>query len=169
MRAISKQLAAITEKEKELAALEAKLDGRLQSFSAPGVSGPRVLVVGSFEDEFSTWTKASFIGSLLEGVGARYAFDGPPTPSEGKAEVAKLTIESLAELNPDYLFIYGDPSRWESHPLYSKLSAAQEQKIAKVDRDLWARSRGPIAALSILDEYEKFLTLSAQVSAAPAR
>lgn len=169
VRALVSQLAAITGKEKEKAELETKLAQRLEASKASGTSSLRVLVVGSFEDEFSTWTKASFIGTLLEGVGARYAFDGPPTPSEGKAEVAKLTLESLSELNPDYLFIYGDPSRWESNPIYSKLKAAQEGKIARVDRDLWARSRGPLAALAILDEYEKFLTQSSQVSAAPAR
>ena len=160
VRNLSSELARITSKDVEKDALEQKLSQRIEALKG-GLSGsPRVLVVGSFEDEFSTWTKSSFIGTLLEDVGASYAFDGPPTPSEGKAEVAKLTLESLTEIDPDYLFIYGDPSRWEKNPLFLKLKAKQADRIALVDRDLWARSRGPLAALAILDEYETFLDRS---------
>lgn len=160
VRQLAAELALITGKAQEKEVLEQKLAQRIASLKTALSGAPRVLVVGSFEDEFSTWTKSSFIGTLLEDVGANYAFDGPPTPSEGKAEVAKLTLESLTEIDPDYLFVYGDPSRWEQNPLYKKLKAGQDGKIAKVDRDLWARSRGPLAALAILDEYEKFLTPS---------
>lgn len=169
VQAMLKSLAEITGREEALKDLEAGLQKSIAATKAAQSGSPRVLVVGSFEDEFSTWTKASFIGTLLDDVGASYAFDGPPTPSEGKAEVAKLTLESLAELNPDVLFVYGDPSRWEQNPIYRGLKAVREGRVSKVDRDLWARSRGPLAALAILSEYEKFLTQSAEVSTAPAR
>lgn len=155
--ALTESLASITDRKTEAENTKKQLDEAIASARENSKNAPRILVVGSFEDEFSTWTKSSFIGTLLEGVGARYAFDGPPTPTEGKTEVAKLTVESLSELNPEYLFVYGDPSRWDKHPIYSKLDSYQKGRIALVDRDLWARSRGPLAALAILQEYQKFL------------
>lgn len=157
IKAITETLAQATGREVQAEAVKERLDEAMDSARESLTVSPKVLVSGSFEDEFSTWTKSSFIGTLLEGVGARYIFDGAPTPSEGKGEVAKLTVESLSELNPEYLFIYGDPSRWREHPIYSKLQAYQNGRIALVDRDLWARSRGPLAALAILDEYQKFV------------
>lgn len=157
IKAITEALAQATGREAQAEVIKQRLDEAMKTARESLSASPKVLVSGSFEDEFSTWTKSSFIGTLLEGVGARYIFDGAPTPSEGKGEVAKLTVESLSELNPEYLFVYGDPSRWQGHPIYSKLQAYQNGHISLVDRDLWARSRGPLAALAILDEYQKFV------------
>lgn len=119
---------------------------------------PKVLVAGCFEDEFSTWTLSSFVGSLFEDAGAKYVFDGPPTPSEGKAEVAKLTVEAIAQLDPDQLFLYGDVNRWENQGIFKNMRAVRNGNLHQVDRDLWARARGPLAAFLILKEYEQFLT-----------
>lgn len=164
IKAVVETLSGVTGRESEASAMQKRLDEALAATKKTLASSPSVLVVGSFEDEFSTWTKSSFIGTLLEGTGARYAFDGPPTPTEGKTEVAKLTIESLSQLNPEYLFVYGNPSRWEKNPIYRKLDAHRLGRIALVDRDLWARSRGPLAALAILEEYQRFLTTAAKAS-----
>lgn len=124
---------------------------------------PTVLVVGAFEDEFSTWTEASFIGSLFSEMDADYLYKGPAGASESQTEVAKITVEGLAELDPQYLFVYGDPSLWESNPIYQKLGAVENEGAFPVDRDLWSRARGPLAALAIMEQYHEFLLARQEV------
>ena len=158
VRNIVKTFATITESEIELALVEADLEESLARARSEQDGAPGVLVVGAFEDEFSTWTAESFIGSLFSEVGANYLFTGPPSASESQTEVAKITVEGLAQLNPDLLFVYGDASRWDDNPIFQQLSAFQEGKIVSIDRDLWSRARGPLAAQQILHAYAEFLT-----------
>ena len=157
VREMTRTFAQITERTDQLHALETSLDEAVAGARDQQKGQPRVLVVGAFEDEFSTWTVDSFIGSLFTEVGADYLFKGQPSASESQTEVAKITIESLAELNPDLLFVYGDAQRWDGNPIYQKLTAFQESHILPVDRDLWSRARGPVAAQKILQMYVDFL------------
>ena len=157
VREMTRVFARITGRDDELKVLEAQLSDSLARVKEKQSGQPGVLVVGAFEDEFSTWTMGSFIGSLFTEVGADYLFKGPPSASESQTEVAKITIESLAELDPDMLFVYGDAGRWDDHPIYKNLTAFQESRILPVDRDLWSRARGPLAAQKILQMYVDFL------------
>jgi len=159
--------ARITGKEEKADLVEQNITEAVKKAQSIQNGQPSVLVVGAFEDEFSTWTKGSFIGSLFQKVGAEYAFDGPPSASESQTEVAKITVEGLAELDPDYLFVYGDPSRWEENPLYTQISAVESGRSLNVDRDLWSRARGPIAAQKILESYVDFLESQQEVAAQP--
>ena len=77
--------------------------------------------------------------------------------SESKAQVAKLTLEGLRELDPSTFFLYGNPKRWHENPVFEQLSARRSRHYLEVDRDLWSRSRGPLAAARILDEAEALL------------
>ena len=154
---MTRTFARITERSDQLQALETSLDEALAGAREKQKGQPGVLVVGAFEDEFSTWTVDSFIGSLFTEVGADYLFKGQPSASESQTEVAKITIESLVELNPDLLFVYGDAQRWDGNPIYQQLTAFQESHILPVDRDLWSRARGPVAAQKILQMYVDFL------------
>ena len=157
VREMTRTFARITERSDQLQALETSLDEALAGAREKQKGQPGVLVVGAFEDEFSTWTVDSFIGSLFTEVGADYLFKGQPSASESQTEVAKITIESLVELNPDLLFVYGDAQRWDGNPIYQQLTAFQESHILPVDRDLWSRARGPVAAQKILQMYVDFL------------
>jgi MFS transporter, DHA1 family, staphyloferrin A biosynthesis exporter len=157
VREVTRTFAAITERKAELEQVEGDLQESLAKAKDQQDGTPGVLVVGAFEDEFSTWTAESFIGSLFAEIGANYLFKGPPSASESQTEVAKITVESLAQLNPDLLFVYGDASRWDANPIFRKLSAYQESKILPIDRDLWSRARGPLAAQKILQAYVEFL------------
>ncbi|MBB3128620.1 iron complex transport system substrate-binding protein [Paenibacillus rhizosphaerae] len=114
---------------------------------------PTMVVAGFFDDDFTVWVKHSFIGSLLSEAGVNYAFDGEIANLEGKGEGATVTLERLHELNPDYILVYGDnPDKLQTNPLYQDLKAVKEHHFISVDRNLWSRGRGPIAANRILDE-----------------
>jgi ABC-type Fe3+-citrate transport system substrate-binding protein len=120
---------------------------------------PTVLVIGAFEDEFTVWVKDSFIGTLLSDAGVKYAYEGAKEASEGKADIAKITLERLAEINPDYLFVYGSSvQKLKDNPLFKNLKAVKENHMMEVEQDLWSRGRGPIAAGLILDQGLPLLT-----------
>lgn len=146
-------------KKAEAEKVRKDLEAKIQNAKGKIQGKPTVLVVGSFEDEFSVWVKDSFIGSLMSDAGTTYAFTGSKgTTSEGKSEVTKLTMERLAEINPDFLFVYGDLSLWINNPLFTNLKAFKEGKVIEVDRNIWSRGRGPIAASLILDQGLPILT-----------
>jgi len=146
-------------KKAEAEQVKKDLEAKIQNAKQKIQGSPKVLVVGAFEDEFSVWVKDSFIGTLMSDVGTTYAFTGSKgTTSEGKSEVAKLTMERLAEINPDFLFVYGDLNLWKDNPLFKNLKAVKEGKVIEVDRNIWSRGRGPIAASLILDQGLPILT-----------
>ena len=154
---MTQTLANITQREHHFDSLSRQLEESLKKARSQQKKSSSVLVVGAFEDEFSTWTAGSFVGTLFQEIGADYSFKGQPTASESQTEVAKITIETLAQLNPDSLFVYGDPSSWSGNKIYRALKANQNQRIMSVSRDLWSRARGPLAALEILEAYSNFL------------
>lgn len=157
----------VTQRREEHQRAETRLNAAITSAKEFQIGQPTVLVVGAFEDEFSTWTLGSFVGSLFTEVGADYLFKDAPSASESQTEVAKITIENLAQLNPDFLFVYGEPDRWKDHPIYQKLKAVQEDRVLEIDRDLWSRARGPVAAEMILDMYVDFLKSNQEVARSP--
>lgn len=124
-----------------------------------GMQGsPSVLVVGYFDDHFTVWIKDSFVGTLLSQSGLNYAFNGEITSTEGKGEGTHMALERLHELNPDYILLYGDSTdKLKSNPLYEDLKAVKDGHLVNVDRDLWARARGPIAADQILTQMQDIL------------
>lgn len=161
------KLALICHREPAYEEVTRQMQSALADIGKVQVGRPTVLVVGAFEDEFSTWTEQSFIGSLFTTIGAEYMYKGTPSASESQTEVAKITVEGLAQLDPDFLFVYGDPARWQGNPIYQKLRAVQEDRVFSVDRDLWSRARGPIAAQEILALYTEFLKSSQEVALIP--
>lgn len=164
VREMIRVFAVITDRNDESGILNEQLALSLEQVRQTQVGQPRVLLVGAFEDEFSTWTEGSFIGSLFQEMGADYAFKEAPRASESQTEVAKVTIEGLAQLNPDFLFVYGDPSRWDQNHIYRGLQANLDERVLQVDRDLWSRARGPVAAQHIMRAYRDFLKQSQKVA-----
>lgn len=146
-------------KEEEAKKIKTELQDKISKAKEKVKGNPKVLVIGAFDDEFSVWIKDSFIGSLMTDIGATYAYEGEKAKTEGKAEIAKITMERLNEINPDYIFLYGENvEKFKNNPLYNNLKAVKEKHVVDVDRNLWARGRGPIAADKILDEAIPALT-----------
>jgi len=146
-------MAGVLGKQDEAKKVREGLTQKLADAKSKIKNAPSVLVAGAFEDDFTVWVKNSFIGTLLSDAGVTYKFDGAKENSEGKADVAKLSIERLVELNPDFLFLYGsDIKKWQDNPLFKSLKAVKENHVMEVEQDLWSRGRGPIAAGLILDQ-----------------
>ncbi|CAG9611900.1 Putative ABC transporter substrate-binding lipoprotein YhfQ [Bacillus rhizoplanae] len=146
-------------KEEEAKKVKTDLDNKISKAKEKVKGNPTVLVIGAFDDEFSVWIKDSFIGTLMTDIGVTYAYEGEKAKTEGKAEIAKITMERLNEINPDYIFLYGENvEKFKNNPLYNNLKAVKEKHVVDVDRNLWARGRGPIAADKILDEAIPALT-----------
>ncbi|WP_139999317.1 ABC transporter substrate-binding protein [Paenibacillus paridis] len=148
-----KNIAEILGKQKEAEQVAAGLNEKIAAVKQQITDAPSIVVAGYFDDMFTVWIKDSFVGSLLSQVGAEYAFNGEKSNLEGKGEGVKMTLERLHELNPDFIMLYGDkPDKLLSNPLYQDLKSVKDQHFIVVDRNLWARGRGPIAAGKILDE-----------------
>lgn len=111
-----------------------------------------VLIGGAFDDTFSIWMKDSFVGSLMSDIGMIYAYEDLEIQTKGYAEVGLLTMQQLVEIDPDYLFVYGDLKKWESNWQYRNLFSNRTGGKKEVNRNLWSRGRGPLAAGLILDE-----------------
>ena len=67
---------------------------------------------------------------------------------------AELNLESLVAIDPDVMFLMvaGDHTLvddWESNPLWQNLIAVQNESVINMDRNLWSRFRGIIAAEEI--------------------
>lgn len=145
-------LGGVLGRQEQARVFKGRFEASLAELKARSSRPPTVLVVGAFEDEFTVWTGESFVASLLRGLGARYAFTGPSMSSESQTEVAKLSVERLRGVDPDCLFVYGDLDRWADDPLFSQLRAVRAGRVLEVSRDLWSRSRGPLAATMMMEQ-----------------
>lgn len=147
-------LADVLGKKEQADKVVKSIEGKIKSGKEKLTNKPSVLVVGAFEDDSTVWLKTSFIGSLLSEVGTNYLFEGKKdlSAAESKTDIAKINLERLNEYNPDYLFLYGEPKKWDNNPLYKNLKAVKEKKALEVSRDLWSKGRGPLAAELILDQ-----------------
>lgn len=146
-------------KQEQAKKVREDFENKIKSAKEKVKNNPSALLIGAFEDELSVWVAESFIGTIFTDIGVKYVYDGAKQNSEGKADIAKLTIERLSELNPDFLFVYGDSvKKLESNPLFKSLKAVKENHYVKVEQDLWSRARGPIAASLIIDQALPVLT-----------
>ncbi|KEO84217.1 hypothetical protein EL26_05475 [Tumebacillus flagellatus] len=123
---------------------------------------PSVLVIGGFGEELTVWISNSFVGSLMKDLGLSYDMAAQKVDNLGGNDVSVLSLQQLADLDPDYIFFYGETLGYRDDPLFQNLSAVKNRHFLEVDRNLWSRGRGPIAASKIIDDALPLLT--AQVS-----
>ncbi len=95
----------------------------------------------------------SFIGSLLERLGRKNA-----VKPQGTATQFEISLEALVSLNPATLALFTGSfekpitEEWAKNPLWQRLEAVKRNRVFVFDRDLWTRSRGPIALKKIVAE-----------------
>jgi ferric citrate transport system substrate-binding protein len=95
----------------------------------------------------------SFIGSLLERLGRKNAIK-----PQGSATQFETTLEALIAQNPATLVLFTAPDEkpiteeWAKNPLWQRLEAVKRNRVFVFDRDLWTRSRGPMALKKIVAE-----------------
>jgi iron complex transport system substrate-binding protein len=111
------------------------------------------------------WMDTSFAGSLVTALGTEYALTGR-TLTVGdlggrnlefstRFGLVQLGLEKLIELDPEVLFVLGTESFLADlgdNAVWPTITAVANGQVHLFDRDLWSRSRGPLAALIMLRE-----------------
>ena len=111
------------------------------------------------------WMDTSFTGSLVSALGTEYALTGR-TLTVGDLSgrnlefstrfgLVQLGLEKIIELDPEVLFVLGTESflaDLAENAVWSSINAVANDQVHLFDRDLWSRSRGPLAALIMLRE-----------------
>lgn len=151
-----------------IADFEAKLAETQSQIDTSG-EPPRIMIVypGVEPGVLGMWLDSSFIGSLLEALGTDMALkldelggDDLAGDNENRATsfgLVQLGLEKIIDVDPDALFVLGSPAEdliteLEGIAAWSTITAVQNGQVYGFDRDLWSRSRGPIAMGLILEE-----------------
>jgi iron complex transport system substrate-binding protein len=143
----------IAQFNKELQAAKAKIKDR------------NISVLGFFVNKsgINVWQDNSFSGTILTALKADYAFKG----AGGKGDYTDfktLSMEKILEIDPKLILVYKDMNQpkdgiaaVKGNPIWSKLKAVKNGDAVEVDRDLWSRSRGPIAAKLVVKQAASIL------------
>jgi len=148
-------------------AFYAELADTQAQIAAAGGDPVTVMVVypGAEPGVLGMWLDTSFTGSLVSALGTEYALTGATL---GVADLGgvnaeysvryglvQLGLEKVLELDPDVLFVLGTDdfvTELSGNPAWAALTAVQNGAVHVFDRDLWSRSRGPLAAKIMLEE-----------------
>lgn len=122
---------------------------------AKGQTAPTWMAIFGTTDKPGVWMADSFVGSILKGIGAAPAYTG--TADQKWPDMAYLSVEKITATNPGILFLMSTPGKelskgWAANPAYAATDAVKHKKVYEVARNTWSRSRGPIAALKIMEE-----------------
>lgn len=135
----------------------ADFDAKVKAYiaKAGGKQGPRVAAIFGTADRPGVWLKESFVGSLFTALNAPQAYSGPSDPTY--TDLVFLSQEKIFESNPEIYFFMSTPGKeiskaWTANPAFANTAGVKAGRVHEVDRQLWSRSRGPIAAMKILDE-----------------
>lgn len=133
--------------EDKAAEVRARIEDKVVKAKEKVTPGTRAALVGWSKNTLYTWVKDSFAGSLLTAAGYEYGYDGEKSAIESKTDVAELTGDKLPGMNLDVMYLYNDIEGFRSSPYADVVS-----NIVDVDQDTWSRSRGPLAAETMLDQ-----------------
>lgn len=102
----------------------------------------------------------SYAAGVLEALGFP-----SPLPASTDTPYLPASLEMLLGLNPDWLLIgsYGDHTAfddWRETPLFSALTAVQQQHVVQVSPALWSLNRGIFAAEGIAENLLKVLKIN---------
>ncbi|MBW5444898.1 ABC transporter substrate-binding protein [Cohnella sp. CFH 77786] len=83
-------------------------------------------------------------------------------PVKNEASYPQLTLEQLAEANPQAMFLMpiveeNIVTQWESNPLWKKIDAVASGKVFTVERRDWSLARGLIGSEKMAEDIVKYL------------
>lgn len=152
-----KLLGDILDKRAAADKFAADLDAKIKEYTgkAKGQKGPKVVSMYGTTDRAWAWMDKSFIGSLLTALGAQHPYKGDADKTY--PDTVLLSIEKIAELNPEVFFFMSTPGKelskgWEKNPAFAATDAVKNKRVYEVDRQAWSRSRGPVAATKVLEQ-----------------
>lgn len=110
------------------------------------------------QNKIWAWTDQSFIASLLTEINLDYSYKG--LSGKENSDFVEIGAEKVLEIDPDKLIVFEDPGKniisyMEKNPVWKSLKAVKNKNVIIVDRDIWSRSRGPIAARKIVEKMEE--------------
>lgn len=121
------------------------------------VSDEEVLTVSPKNDEYTAHTSSSFVGQVLEKAGFKNAI-------QSDDREASLSLEQLAEINPDIIVYMRDDidttiyTEWKDTELYKSLDAVKNNKVyTTVARGPWTQYRGFISVNTLTKEMSGWL------------
>jgi len=153
-------LGSLFKKEKEAKIYTEKFSNRLNTAKTQIHQKQNVLGIFISSRIIWAWTDKSFFVSLLKDVGIPYAYEG--SGSKYYSDILQASVEKILKIDPDYLFVFDEPSKnsvqfLKQSPAWKHLKAVKNNHILKLDRDTWSRSKGPMAALIIMDDLNTML------------
>jgi iron complex transport system substrate-binding protein len=126
------------------------------------IKDKNISVLGFFVNKsgINVWQDNSFSGSILTGLKADYAYK---ERGGEYSDYQTVSLEKILDIDPKVLIAYVDPGKndlkdVQSNPIWSKLSAVKGKRVVQVNRDLWSRSRGPMAAKLLVKEASTILS-----------
>ncbi|OPH59372.1 ABC transporter substrate-binding protein [Paenibacillus ferrarius] len=92
--------------------------------------------------------------------GSFLAMLGYTDPIKNATAYPQITLEQLAEANPQVLFLLPTEKetivkQWETNPLWQKIDAVANKKVYTVERRDWSLSRGMLGSEKILEDLVK--------------
>ncbi|MCZ8515832.1 ABC transporter substrate-binding protein [Paenibacillus filicis] len=97
----------------------------------------------------------AYSGSFLAALGFN-------DPVKNNTAYPQLTLEQLAETNPQVLFLMPTDKetiikQWETNPVWKKIDAVANNKVFTVERRDWSLSRGLLGSEKMLEDIVKNL------------
>lgn len=137
-------------------AQHAQLMNQYKQQVPPGENRKALFAIAS-DNQFSAQTITSFAPGVLQALGLAPAVSDP-----GGQSVLHLTLESLVAAKPDMMFVANASAKniateWQKSPLWGQLPAVANHAYFVVDRNLWSRSRGILAAETMAQQVVKDL------------
>ncbi len=133
-------------------AVERRLDlhtQRMEELSAKVPVGDqrKFLSAVVWDEGFNVHTSSAYTGGVLVSIGLTSAV-------ESDEPYARINLETLSEINPDIMFLMVGGGHtlvddWQDNPLWKNLEAVGNGTVFEMNRDLWSKFRGIIAAEEI--------------------
>jgi len=100
------------------------------------------------------WTDKSYLASVLDIANVSYIKTG--NGSQYYSDMLQLSVDKILKINPDAIFIFDEAGKnslpfLQESSAWKYIKAVKNGKIYKFDRDIWSRSKGPLAAIVMLD------------------
>lgn len=130
---------------------QASLLAKARSFANPRAGG--LVAAVATPTSLTLHSTESFIGSFLEQLGRKNLV----RPQNGQSQF-EVSLEGLVALNPPTLVLFTAKDEnpitreWAKNPLWQNIEAVRRGRVWEFDRDLWTRSRGPLALKLIVAE-----------------
>lgn len=150
-------LGKTTEAEALLAAYDQRV-AELQATLGPTRGETTISVIRFRPGQVRLYLKSSFIGYILQDVGL-----GRPASQDQDTFAVDITLEQIADVDADYLFITGyaqddsDLATFLESPLWQTLGAVQNDRAIDVDDNHWIAGLGVQAANLVLDDLERLV------------